>query len=428
MSNAEKYDKVKLVFSNRLLNNITWLFILNFINTIIPYFTFPYITRIFSPVGYGEISFAMAFIAYFQTFIDYGFNLTGARRVAIAENDLYVVSKIYTSITVTKLLFFLLSVPIIMLTSLYIPQIRNVLGLIYIFIFYALSSALMPTWLYQGLQKVKYITIISFIIRIIFLVLVFTLVKSKEDIILYSIIYSISFLAISIVAMIVSKVVLGINIVRVNFSDIKDMIIDGFYVFTSSAVIRVMGTTGIFVLGLFSTPVLIGYYSGISKISQVITMLFYPIGQALYPYHSKKFDESFESGYISVKKVSKFIIPFFILLAFLLILFRNQVVNLILGSEYLNASNLLMIIAFLPLFSILSNILGTQVIVASGHTKEYSRAFIKGSIFSILFYFIFGYFFSIWGVAIASLLGAILNLIFLYYEIIGIKKKHKIHQ
>jgi PST family polysaccharide transporter len=72
--------QLSILKHNTLLSNMSWLFVLNIANAIIPYFTFPYITRVFLPDGYGRVAFALSFIAYFQTIIDYGFNLTGCFR------------------------------------------------------------------------------------------------------------------------------------------------------------------------------------------------------------------------------------------------------------------------------------------------------------------------------------------------------------
>jgi len=248
------------------------------------------------------------------------------------------------------------------------------------------------------------------------------MVKTSEDITIYAILYSTSFLIIGIVSMIAVRTQINIRLCKISLGEILDVFRDGFYVFTSSAVISIMGTTGIFVLGLFYAPEYTGYYSGISKINQVVTMLFYPVGQALFPYHSKKFAVSFNNGYSSAISIAKIIIPVFTCFAVIVVLFREQVVNLILGVKYISAANLLIIMAFLPVISITSNFLGTQILVASGYTKEYSRAFIRGSFISVLLYFVLGYFFGTWGIATGAFLGAVLNLLFLYVEVLSIKK------
>ena len=416
------FDKMKSasilsLMKNRLIKNMSWLFILNFSNTIIPYFTFPYITRIFLPEGYGIISFSLSFVAYFQTFINYGFNLTGARKIATAEGDEEELSRIYTSIISTKFLFFFTSLALIILITLLNSKLFEYRSIIFIFILLVLGNTLMPVWIFQGLQRVRDMTIVSLTVRIAFMICVFTLIKSPSDIPLYAVLYSVSFLIIGIISMVVVRIQIKVKFCKINFKDIINMIKDGFYVFTSSAVISVMDSTGIFVLGLFYLAEYSGYYSGISKITQVITMLFYPIGQALFPYHSKKYAVSFKNGYSSVIRIAKMVIPLFAFFAVIVFLLRKSIVLLVLGDAYVSVANLLIIMSFLPLISIMSNFIGTQILVASGHTKEYSRAFLRGSLISVFLYFTLGYFYAIWGVAIAAVFGSITNLALLYLEV-----------
>ena len=408
---------MKLLFKSRLLNNISWLFILNISNRIIPFFTFPYITRIFLPEGFGIIAFSLAFISYFQILIDYGFNLTGARKVATVEGNQKELSKVYTIIFSTKFILFLLSIPLIILITLLNSKLYEYREIIFVFILLAFSHVLVPTWLFQGLQRVKELTIITIIVRIVFLISVFTFIKSKDDILLYAFLYSISFLLIGLISVIIVHYRINITFCRITIKEIKDIIKDGFYVFTSSAVISVMSSTGIFVLGIFYISEYSGYYSAVTKITQIIAMFYYPIGQALFPYHSKKYAKSFKDGYSSVVRTAKYIVPIFFIISVCVVMLRKHIVLFVLGSSFLAASNLLIVLAFQPLLSIVSNLMGTQILVASGYTKEYSRAFIRGALFSILLYFILGYLFAIWGVAYAAIIGEIFSLLMLYIEV-----------
>lgn len=408
---------MKLLIKNRLFSNMSWLFVLNISNRIIPFFTFPYITRIFHPEGFGVISFSLAFVSYFQILIDYGFDLTGARKVATVESNKKEISKIYTTIIFTKLLLFLFSLPFLILIPLLSSKLYEYREVIFVLTLLVFSHVLIPTWLFQGLQRVREMTIISIIVRICFLISVFTFIKSKEDILFYSVLYSTSFILIGIISMIVVNYKIKVTFCKISIKDLIEMIKDGFYVFTSSAVILVMNSTGVLVLGLFYFAEYSGYYSAIIRILQIITMFYFPIGQALFPYHSKKYALSFKDGYNSVINSAKFLIPIFFIISISVVILRKFVVLFVLGKSFLVVADLLVLLAFLPLLSIISNLMGTQILVASGHTKQYSRAFLKGALISLLLYFILGYFFSIWGVAFATIIGEMFCLIMLYKEV-----------
>lgn len=100
--------KIKKVFEKdeykRVIENILSLFSLQGFNYILPLITFPYLTRVLGPDKYGLITFAMAFISYFQLVTNYGFNLSASREIALNRDNDVKVSKIFSSVMTTKTL------------------------------------------------------------------------------------------------------------------------------------------------------------------------------------------------------------------------------------------------------------------------------------------------------------------------------------
>ncbi|MBU8915093.1 flippase [Bacillus sp. FJAT-29953] len=422
-------NKLSILFSANVAKSAIWLFALNISNTIIPFFTFPYITRVFGPDGYGKLQFALTFIAYFIVIINYGFNLVGARNIAMVREDSFKLSKTFSSILLSQIYIFLFTLfPLIMFT-IFIPSLYDIRILIWILYISVLGNTFMPVWLFHGLQKVKVMTIISVSIRILFLISVFSFVNNENDLRVYSFIYSISLLLIGITSLLYISKIRKIRFQIVSLRDVIKTLIEGFPVFISNIVIAIAGRTGILVLGLFYADKIVGYYSGASKIAEVIAMFFYPIGQALFPYCSRLYAKSFNDGYQVVIKVFRFILPVFGLITFLVVMFSDLIVKVVLGNDFSTSGNILKLLALYPILSIVSNMMGTQILVASGHTKEYGRAFIRGSVGYILFYLLFTYMFSAVGTAVAAILGELFCLLMLGIEVIKIKKKYvKIHQ
>jgi PST family polysaccharide transporter len=99
------------------------------------------------------------------------------------------------------------------------------------------------------------------------------------------------------------------------------------------------------------------------------------------------------------------------------VIFRRYIVALALGSDYLVASDLLLGMVFIPILSIVSNLLGTQVLVASNHNKEYSSAFLKSSIIYIALYLFLGYYFTSWGVVFGTIIGEVVCIFLLFLKV-----------
>ena len=76
-----KRQKINNVLKSKVFKNGFWLTILQLVNTVIPILTIPYITRILGAEEYGVFSIALNWVTYLQVFVEYGFGLSGARKV-----------------------------------------------------------------------------------------------------------------------------------------------------------------------------------------------------------------------------------------------------------------------------------------------------------------------------------------------------------
>ena len=79
--------KIKKVLNSKVLKNGIWLTILQLVNTVIPIITIPYVTRILGTNEYGVFSIALNWILYLQVLVEYGFGLSGSRKVALLKES-----------------------------------------------------------------------------------------------------------------------------------------------------------------------------------------------------------------------------------------------------------------------------------------------------------------------------------------------------
>ena len=72
---------------NKTVINGIYLYILQFFNTIIPLVTLPYITRVLGKSQYGAFNKILNYIVYLQAIVEYGFTLSGSRKISLASSD-----------------------------------------------------------------------------------------------------------------------------------------------------------------------------------------------------------------------------------------------------------------------------------------------------------------------------------------------------
>lgn len=416
-------DKIKELFKTKLFKNGLWLFVLQVFNIIVPLLTLPYITRLLGTSNYGVFSLALNWVTYFQVIVEYGFGFTGARKVSI-EGDSNL-QNLYSRIITARLI--LLGVSYIAMniisiaTHLGIQQYisMNILFLVII------GVAFQLTWLFQGKQDMKLITIINAVSRLLSVLLVFIIVKAQDHLYLYCFCYSVTFVFSAILGITLSRKKYGLKVKICNIKDAIAEIKDGWYLFISQAMSKIFSSMGTTVLGAVATSSVVGIYSAIYKIPYIMILLFSPVSQALYPHISVKFSESFDGGRKTVKKSALCVVSLFAFGGLLIILLRNFLIMLAFGSDYVEYSNVIIPLVVWMILSITNNFLGIQFLVASGHQKEYSQAFTSSAIITVLLNLALGIALGIYGVATATAVGEAGLTLLLLFKIKKIKYVEK---
>lgn len=408
-------DKLLALKKSKLLKNGMWLFVLQVFNTIVPMVTLPFITRILGSSGYGDFSIALNWVLYFQVIVEYGFAFWGSRKVAVNGKDglQETFSKIITSRLVLMVFSYALLVCIFFASR---RPLSHLISMSILFLM-VLGVAFQMTWLFQGMQNMKYITLINAAARTISVLLVFVLIKKPTDVYLYCLLYSITYILAGAVGLVMAYKLYGL---RVKLCGVKEVIIslkEAWPLFISQAMSKVLSGFGITVLGMFATNSIVGIYSAVYKIPYAMTLFFAPLSQAIYPDVSVRFGESREKGIARVKKLASILIPLFASACVIIIVFNHPIIHIIFGEEYSPYSGVVVPLCLWFVFSVVNNFLGIQILVASGHQKEYSNAFLISALISIALNLVLGKIVGLYGIAYATLLAEIMLSGLLLYSI-----------
>ena len=414
------FDKIKIILNSKIFKNGVWLTILQLVNTVIPVITIPYVTRILGTNEYGIFSISLNWIMYLQVLVEYGFGLSGSRKVALLNKDVNEhkkLNQLFNNIISARLILLIVSFIILnILCIIFNFSHQTYISMMFLFIM-IIGTAFQLTWLFQGKQDMKFITIINVTSRIISVILIFLFVKQPENIYLYCILYSITLLLSSIISMIVARKKYNLKFKFAKFNYIINELKDGIYLFASSAMTKIFSGFGVTILGIYTTASITGIFSAIYKIPYVLTMFFSPIAQAIYPFISKEFTKGYEVGKKCVKKIGKTIFIIFGLFSIFIIAFNKIIINIIFGTEYSNYSIIVIPLVIQFLFAIINNFIGIQTLVASGKQKNYSKAFAIGCIAIVISNILLGKLYGIYGVSIAAPIGEIILTISLIFQL-----------
>lgn len=408
-------ELINKALHSKLAQNGMWLIVLQGFNTIIPILTLPYITRILSKSAYGDFALALNWVGYFQVIVEYGFGLTGARNIAMQQTS-DEVNEIHSSIIFARIFLIIICYTILGIVFILAPMSETQLNCTMILSVMIIAIAFQQNWFFQGIQEMRNIAIINVISRTISVALIFLCVKKPEHLYLYCVLYISNFVVSSCFGCIIVRFKYKVRLKWYGLKRIFQELKEGWYLFISSAMTKIFGTVGVTILGFIAVNEEVGAYAAINKIPYVLILIFSAIAQAIYPSMCQTFVGEKDVGIERVKRIAKPIVLVFTFGSLLLMIFNRLVVHIAFGVQYENDSLLLIPFCIWVIASIINNFLGIQTLVASGHNKEYGRAFIISVIIMLILMFVLGYLFKAMGIAIAQAISEItLSFILLFY-------------
>jgi len=357
-------------------------------NYLLPLITIPYLVRVLGPAEFGLISFAQAFVSYFILFTDYGFNLSATRQISIHRNKIEKICNIFNSVIFIKVGFMFLSLAVLSLLVFSLRKFRAD-WLVYFFTFGLVAgNVLFPVWLFQGMEKMKYIASLNFVSRFIFTVSIFIFIKSQKDYLYVPLISSLGSLFVALLSLVIVVKKFRIPLKIPSRSEVSRELKEGWHIFISTVAVSLYTTSNAFILGLFTTTTIVGYYSAGEKIIRACQGLFNPVSQTVYPHISQLASQSKEAALRFIRKIIKiFGVPAF-LISLALLLFAPTVSRIVLGKNFSQSIPVIQILSFLPFIIYLSNIFGIQTMLTFGLKEVFTKILIRGSMLNILVAFL----------------------------------------
>ena len=388
---------------SKLIENIFSLLTLRVLEYVLAFILVPYLIRILGPMNFGAIAFMQGIMEYFRIFVDYGYSLTAPKEIAQADGDIkrlfskYFYGKLILLIGVTLIFFCIYQLQYYIL-----GKSINIL-LFEVMYFGIIGNVLFPVWFFQGIQQMRYITILNMSGRIISMIGIFLLVKSPDDYILSAFLQSCT----PLIAGIFSIFWLVRNYKGIfNFPEFSDVILsykEGWTIFISSLAVNLYTTTNVVVLGMFTDNIVVGYYSAADKLINCIRRGISAVSEAIYPFVSKLIKSDIREALFFIRKQLGIYIVSGIIGCTLLFVYADEIVMFLIGPTYLMTVDILRVLSFLPLIVAVSTIFGAEIMLPTNMYNIYSRILVSAAIFSLVIIFPLCYWFTAVGVAMTML-------------------------
>lgn len=330
-----------------------------------------------NPEGIGKVTFTNSISAYFLMFASLGIPLYGIREVAkIRDNreklekttsEIFLLNMITTVIVV--LLYF------ISLNLGYLGKEKSLLEIMSLNIFLTFLGV---EWFYQGIEEYRYITTRSVIFRMISLVLIFILVKTKDDYIIYGAITILSTVGSNILNFLKLKTFTKLSFKNLN---IKRHLKPILTIFSMNIAISIYTNLDNVMLGYRSTEASVGLYSSGIKLVKLVLGIVTSLGAVMLPRISNYIHNGMENELKNLlDKAFKFIILLSLPCFLGLYLTSEEIILIFSGEGFKNAIPTMQYLTPIIIFIALSNFIGIQILYPRGEEKKVLISVIVGAI------------------------------------------------
>ena len=370
--------KQKIIKNKLLFENFGYLSLLQIVILAAPLIAYPYLIRILGSENYGLVIFMQSIVAFFNILINFGLNIFSTKDVAINKSDKNKLSEIFSTVLILKIILFILGLIILSFFCYFIPFFNNNILLAFVCYSLSLSEVLYPVLFYQGLEKMKYITIINVISKLIFTISIFFIIKQSEDYILFPMLMSVGGLIGSGVSLFLAFKVEKIVFKFIDFRNLMNYTIKTFPFFISriSAVFTVQVNS--ILIGTSIGMSEVAYYDLAKKIIEILKIPNSLINQTVYPKIAR------EKNVVFVRKVFNIRLALSLILYLTTILLGEHIVYFLGGKEMQEATSLLYLFGFLIPLTGITFYLGSTVLVSF----NYENKFNVSVVYSTLLYLI----------------------------------------
>ncbi len=358
----------------RLAENFVSLSLLQIVNYILPLVTLPYLARVLGVEKFGLVMFASSFVIYFGLITEYGFNLSATREISVFRDDKKKISEIFFSVMIARIILLLISAAILTVMVFSIGKF-SADRLLYFYTFgMVIGNVLFPVWFFQGMERMKYITVLNIAAKMIFTILIFVFVRGESDYIYVPIFNSLGYIIAGVISLYTIFADFKLPAVRPTVSGVYGHFSRSSQYFLSRVSVSVYTNSNTFVIGLFLGNSIAGFYSAAEKLFTALWTLYTPLTTALYPYMCKARNLRFYKRIFTYSSLANLAI------SGLVFIFSGVIVKVLYGDGFQVTVGLLRIFSILSAIIVPAILLGYPLLGAMGQAKYVNYSVIIASV------------------------------------------------
>ena len=321
------YSLLKTIRNNKkIIENYFFMTLLLALNSYFALLIYPYLIKSLGKESYGIYVYGFTIASFFTTFVSFGFDMIGLREISKTPHSIKNKSIILSKVFTAKLYLEFFSICIFAILVNVIPLWQENSLIYWVCFSTTLVNIFLPIWYFQGIQKMKIVTIIQLLLKIASLPVIFYYVRKSSDILVYSIISSIVSVIGSFIAF---AYIIKIDKLRLSIIPFKETLSytkESLYFFYSNVGSTIKTQSLNLIIGSYFGMGDLAIYDLAQKIITIPMMILMNVNRALFPKIAGDFN------IITVRKILRYEHIIGVLVVISIILLGKPIVVL-LGGE-----------------------------------------------------------------------------------------------
>lgn len=403
---SDKIVKQKSITLNLIANGIKTL-----MTVLFPLITFPYASRVLGAAGIGKVNYASSIVSYFSLLASLGISTYAVREGARIRDDKEKFNKFAKEMLNINLVTTFFSY-VLLFVFLCLPVLSGYKELLVIFSVGIVFTTIGTEWLFIIKEEYAYITKRAVLFQFISLILLFLLVKSKDDYLWYAALTVISSGGSAILNFWHSrKFVNWRKKYRCEYRKHIKPILLIFGTSLASSLYMTMDTT---MLGAMKGDTATGIYTAAVKINSVVNTLLNTISATILPRVSYYLGNGLKNEFQKLMQISADILFMAAMpIAIGMICVSDILIVVFSGPEFISGSLAAKILSVKLVFGAIDRVLAYQVCIPYKKDKEVLISTIAGAGFNLIANAVLIQFYSVTGAAVATLLSEMIVFIVL---------------
>lgn len=166
--------------------NFIYNLIFTMVNMIFPLITAPYLSNVLGAENIGKVNYATSIINWFILFASFGIPRYGIREISRNRDNKKKLSMAFWNLIFIQFILSLIIIVIYIVMIFSMKRFQNDITLYLLMASMIILNIFSIDWFYQGIEEYAYITTRNIIFKVLSIILIFLMIKSRENYLLYA--------------------------------------------------------------------------------------------------------------------------------------------------------------------------------------------------------------------------------------------------